>query len=46
MIAALWGHGPAMLAEIRTRKLAWPRFRASEMADLVAYLNSPRSGAR
>lgn len=46
MIAGLWGHGPAMLAEMRNRKLPWPRFRASEMADLVAYLNAPPSGAR
>lgn len=46
LIAALWGHGPAMLAEMRRRNLAWPRFRANEMADLVAFLSSARAGAR
>jgi cytochrome c1 len=40
MVAALWDHGPQMLASMNARKLAWPRFTAQEMSDVVAYLNS------
>ncbi|HUI81444.1 MAG TPA: c-type cytochrome [Bryobacteraceae bacterium] len=40
MISALWQHGPRMLDLMTERKLAWPRFTAPEMADLIAYLNS------
>ncbi len=46
IIASLWKHGPAMLAQMRQRNLSWPRFKASEMSDLVAYLNAPGSGRR
>ena len=41
MVAALWRHGLNMLAQMRAKKLAWPRFERTEMADLIAYLNSP-----
>jgi mono/diheme cytochrome c family protein len=40
MVAALWGHGPQMLDSMTARKLAWPRFTAQEMEDVIAYLNS------
>jgi mono/diheme cytochrome c family protein len=40
MVAALWGHGPRMLEMMRQKKLEWPRFTATQMADLIAYLNS------
>jgi cytochrome c551/c552 len=40
MVAALWDHGPQMLDSMTARKLAWPRFTAQEMEDLIAYLNS------
>ena len=40
IISALWEHGPRMLDLMTERKLAWPRFTAQEMADLIAYLNS------
>lgn len=40
MVAALWDHGPQMLESMKARKLAWPRFTAQEMSDVVAYLNS------
>ena len=40
MISALWEHGPRMLDLMSERKLAWPRFTAQEMSDLIAYLNS------
>jgi mono/diheme cytochrome c family protein len=40
MVAALWRHGPAMLAVMLERKTPWPRFDAREMSDLIAYLNT------
>jgi mono/diheme cytochrome c family protein len=40
MVAALWDHGPQMLESMTARKLAWPRFTAQEMSDVIAYLNS------
>jgi cytochrome c2 len=39
MVAALWKHGPAMLDRMRLKKISWPRFSGSEMADLAAYLH-------
>ncbi len=39
MMAALWRHGPAMLARMNMNKVPWPRFAGSDMADLIAYLN-------
>ena len=40
MLSVLWEHGPRMLASMEQRNLAWPRFTAQQMADLIAYLNS------
>jgi mono/diheme cytochrome c family protein len=40
LVAALWDHGPRMLDLMIRKKLAWPRFTAPEMSDLIAYLNS------
>jgi mono/diheme cytochrome c family protein len=40
MVAALWGHGPRMLELMTEKKIAWPRFTAQQMSDLIAYLNS------
>ncbi|SPF51416.1 Cytochrome c, class I [Candidatus Sulfopaludibacter sp. SbA4] len=40
MVAALWEHGPHMLELMNQKKLAWPRFTAEQMSDLIAYLNS------
>jgi mono/diheme cytochrome c family protein len=40
MVSALWQHGPRMAELMKERKLAWPRFTAAEMSDLIAYLNS------
>lgn len=42
MIAALWNHGPAMLQQMRSRGISWPRFSDREMADLVSYLKANR----
>jgi len=40
MVSVLWEHGPAMLERMRQKNIAWPRFTAPQMADLIAYLNS------
>jgi mono/diheme cytochrome c family protein len=40
LVAALWEHGPRMLDLMNQKKLAWPRFTAQQMSDLIAYLNS------
>jgi len=45
MVSALWHHGPAMLDQMKTKGIAWPRFDGSEMANLIAFLNA-QSGAR
>ena len=39
LVAALWKHGPEMMNGIERRKIAWPHFAGSEMADLSAYLH-------
>lgn len=43
MISVLWRHGPAMLDRMKQRNLAWPRFTAQQMSDLIAHLNAPAS---
>jgi mono/diheme cytochrome c family protein len=40
LVAALWDHGPQMLEMMKQKKIAWPRFTAAQMSDLIAYLNS------
>jgi mono/diheme cytochrome c family protein len=40
MVSALWEHGPRMLDLMKQKNIAWPRFTAPQMADLIAYLNS------
>ena len=40
LVSALWEHGPRMLDLMNQKKLAWPRFTAQQMSDLIAYLNS------
>ena len=42
MVSVLWRHGPRMLDQMKTKGLAWPRFDGSQMADLIAYLNSAK----
>jgi cytochrome c len=39
LVAALWKHGPEMMSRMQRRKIAWPHFEGSEMADLSAYLH-------
>jgi cytochrome c2 len=40
MVAVLWRHGPAMLQKMQDRHIPWPQLSQSEMANLIAYLNS------
>ncbi|HTW63993.1 MAG TPA: c-type cytochrome [Bryobacteraceae bacterium] len=40
MVSALWRHGPPMLDRMKAKGLAWPHFDGTQMADLIAYLNS------
>jgi hypothetical protein len=46
MTAALWRHGPAMLAQIQASGVRWPRLSAGDMAALIAYLNLPKEAKR
>ncbi|MBI3681461.1 MAG: c-type cytochrome [Acidobacteria bacterium] len=40
MLAALWKHPPAVIGELREKRLGWPKFMENEMADLIAYLQT------
>jgi mono/diheme cytochrome c family protein len=40
MTRAMWNHGPAMRDALEARGLEWPEFEGSQMADLIAYLNT------
>ncbi len=40
MVSVLWKHGPAMLQNMKAKNIAWPRLTPTDMANLVAYLNS------
>ena len=40
MTSALWSHGPAMLKQMENQGIRWPRFDATAMSNLVAYVNS------
>jgi len=42
MAASVWRHGPEMAESIRRQGRTWPELKGSEMADLIAYLNSLR----
>jgi len=42
MVSALWRHGPSMLDQMEEDGIRWPRFEGSQMADLIAYLNTKR----
>lgn len=39
MVAALWRHGPAMLARMKASNVKWPRLSATDMSGIIAYLN-------
>jgi len=40
MVSVLWRHGPTMLQKMREKHIAWPQLTQTEMANLIAYLNS------
>jgi mono/diheme cytochrome c family protein len=40
MVSALWHHGAGMLEQMKSRSIAWPRFKSEEMSNLIAYLDS------
>lgn len=40
MMSVLWHHGPRMLDQMKSKNIEWPRFDGTQMADLIAYLNS------
>ena len=40
MVTALWKHGPTMLEKMQEKHIAWPQLNQTEMANLIAYLNS------
>jgi cytochrome c2 len=42
MVSALWRHGPSMLSQMQKDRVEWPRFEGSQMADLIAYLNTKK----
>ena len=44
MVSVLWHHGPRMLDQMKSKGIAWPRFDGGQMSDLIAYLNSSKSG--
>lgn len=41
MVAALWKHGPGMLAQLRQKNMTWPQLTAAQVSDLAAYLGQP-----
>ncbi len=38
---ALWRHGPAMYQQTQTKGVPWPNLVESDIADIVAFLNTP-----
>jgi mono/diheme cytochrome c family protein len=43
VVTAMWNHAPRMQTVAEARRLVWPRFGGSEMADLIAYILSKTS---
>jgi mono/diheme cytochrome c family protein len=40
VLSALWLHGPSMEDQMKQKNIPWPTFRAGEMADVIAFINS------
>lgn len=40
MVSVLWRHGPVMFKMMQEKHIAWPQLTQTEMANLIAYLNS------
>ena len=41
---AMWNHGSEMAVELRRENLPWPKFKGSEMGDLLAFLQAGSEG--
>lgn len=41
LTAALWSHGPAMRARAEHLGIPWPSLEATDMGDLISFLNDP-----
>jgi len=46
LATALWQHGPKMYRRIQELGLRWPTLQESDVADIVAFLNSPIQAER
>ena len=44
IVSVLWHHGPQMLDQMKAKGIPWPRFEGSDMANLIAYLNTQNQG--
>jgi mono/diheme cytochrome c family protein len=44
MVSVLWRHGPQMQEQMKAKNIPWPRFDGADMANLIAYLDSPGGG--
>jgi cytochrome c551/c552 len=42
MVAVLWRHGPEMLSQMKSKKVAWPQFTGVEVSDVIAYMKSAK----
>jgi cytochrome c553 len=42
LTAALWKHGPRMVDRAEEMGIAWPTLEATDIGDLVSFLNRPR----
>ncbi|HVB98031.1 MAG TPA: c-type cytochrome [Candidatus Dormibacteraeota bacterium] len=46
LATALWSHGPKMFQRSQELGIGWPRLHASDVGDLLAFLNTPREQRR
>jgi hypothetical protein len=44
LATALWHHGPEMYRRTQQLGLSWPTLAASDLGDLIAFLNSSPEG--
>jgi hypothetical protein len=41
--AGLWKHGPQMMDRVEKMGISWPALEATDIGDLVAFLNAPQT---
>ena len=41
-VSQTWRHGPAMLEQMKSAQVDWPRFEGNDLSHLLAYINSLR----